>query len=105
MVVAYEHHMRYDFSGYPSVPPDWRQNLVSQMTAISDYFDAMRTKRSYRDAVESNRIASIMKEQIGTGLHPGLTQNFFRILKNMLKTDSGSTGIGGPGPSDAPVSA
>jgi len=89
VVVAYEHHMRYDGGGYPAAPVDWRQNLVSQMTAVSDFFDAMRTKRSYREALEAGRIAGIMQEQAGKSLHPGLVRNFFRILKEAVRRDGG----------------
>ena len=41
-VVAYEHHMKHNLSGYPAVAVDWRQSLCSEMTAISDFFDALR---------------------------------------------------------------
>ena len=42
VITAYEHHMNYDLSGYPQVPQGWRQHLCSQMTTISDFFDALR---------------------------------------------------------------
>jgi len=84
VVVAYEHHMRLDGTGYPSAPPGWRQNLCSQMTAISDYFDALRTRRSYREAMSMDRIGPILLEAAGTQLHPGLTRNFLEILRRLV---------------------
>jgi HD-GYP domain-containing protein (c-di-GMP phosphodiesterase class II) len=83
VVVAYEHHMQYDNSGYPSVPKDWRQNMCSQMTAVSDFFDAMRTKRIYRDSLETKIIADQMAKMSGTSLNPVLTKNFLIYIEKM----------------------
>ena len=44
VVTAFEHHLRYDLSGYPAVSRQWRQHLCSQMTTIADIYDALRTK-------------------------------------------------------------
>jgi HD-GYP domain-containing protein (c-di-GMP phosphodiesterase class II) len=85
VVVAYEHHMQYDNSGYPNVSKDWRQNMCSQMTAISDYFDAMRTKRIYRDALETKIIADQMVKISGTSLNPVLTKNFLILIEKMIQ--------------------
>jgi HD-GYP domain-containing protein (c-di-GMP phosphodiesterase class II) len=85
VVVAYEHHMQYDNSGYPNVSKDWRQNMCSQMTAISDFFDAMRTKRIYRDALETKIIADQMVKISGTGLNPVLTKNFLILIEKMIQ--------------------
>ena len=87
VAVAFEHHMRFNFEGYPKVPKGWKQNLCSQMTAVSDFFDAMRSKRSYRGALEAKRIASIMHTRAGSDLHPLLTRFFFQQLDNMTNQE------------------
>lgn len=83
-ITAFEHHMKYDFSGYPAVPGDWQQNLCSQMTAISDFFDALRTRRPYREPMELREIAGIMLGMMGRELHPQLTRNFLRIISRVM---------------------
>lgn len=83
-VVAFEHHMKHDFSGYPAVAPGWSQSLVSEMTVISDCFDALRTHRAYRDSMELRQIAGILLDQRGKELHPLLTRNFLLILSRMM---------------------
>ena len=85
VVVAFEHHMQYDNSGYPQVPKDWRQNMCSHMTAISDFFDAMRTKRIYRDSLETKIIADRMVKLSGTSLNPMLTKNFLVLIEQMTQ--------------------
>lgn len=83
VVTAYEHHMRFDGTGYPKVSRPWQQNLVSQMTTISDFFDALRTHRSYRKSLTLDAVASIMLEQVGTTLHPQLTRNFLKAISQL----------------------
>lgn len=80
VVTAFEHHMKFNYGGYPEAPKGWKQNLCSQITTISDHFDAMRTRRSYRGALETEQVISFMNDKLGIDLHPGLTKNFFRIL-------------------------
>ncbi len=87
VAVAFEHHMRFNFEGYPKVPKGWKQNPCSQMTAVSDFFDAMRSRRSYRDPLEAERIASIMHSRAGIDLNPLLVKSFFRQLDNVSKEE------------------
>jgi HD-GYP domain-containing protein (c-di-GMP phosphodiesterase class II) len=83
VVTAFEHHLKYDHTGYPEVAADWQQNLCSHMTTISDIFDALRSKRSYRDSMEFSKIAGIMLDMAGTDLHPVLARNFLRIISRL----------------------
>ena len=83
ILCAFEHHMKYDMSGYPKVPRGWQTNLCSQITMISDIFDALRTKRVYRNAMDFEEIAGKMLWMAGTELNPTLTLNFLRILRKL----------------------
>ena len=80
VVCAYEHHMKFDGTGYPARREGWRQNLCSHMTTISDCFDALRTTRVYRGAVDGAVVAEMIAEKAGTDFHPVLARNFLRIL-------------------------
>lgn len=90
VLTAYEHHMKFDMSGYPKAPKGWQTNLCSQITMISDFFDALRTKRVYRDALNFDKTAGIMLWLAGTELNPALTLNFLKTLGKMeeVKTDN-----------------
>lgn len=87
VITAYEHHMRYDGSGYPRPSRPWTQNLCSHMTAISDTYDAMRTHRAYDQAMELDSITTIMLNLAGTKLHPQLTHSFLQMLGSFEKSD------------------
>lgn len=91
MVVAYEHHMLYDYSGYPKVSNNWRQNICSQMVTISDFFDALRTKRVYRDSLETKIITDQMAKMAGETLNPVLAKNFFLLLKKLFEAQESFT--------------
>jgi HD-GYP domain-containing protein (c-di-GMP phosphodiesterase class II) len=85
VIVAYEHHMKFDLSGYPKVAHDWQQNLCSHMTMISDFFDALRTRRSYREPMPLHEISGMMLDMAGKELHPALTRNFLRIIAGLIE--------------------
>jgi HD-GYP domain-containing protein (c-di-GMP phosphodiesterase class II) len=44
LIVAFEHHMRYDGKGYPFVREGWRQHPVSRLACLADVFDAMTSR-------------------------------------------------------------
>jgi HD-GYP domain-containing protein (c-di-GMP phosphodiesterase class II) len=80
---AYEHHMRYDLKGYPQAPEGWQLNICSQMTMISDTFDALRSSRAYDGSWDFARASGLMLQLAGEQLNPDLTVNFLRTLANM----------------------
>lgn len=80
---AFEHHMRYDKTGYPKVPKDWQINLCSEMTMISDTFDALRTRRSYKEPWDFLKISGLMLELAGKQLNPYLVMNFLKVLEGL----------------------
>ncbi len=84
-IVAYEHHMRDDLSGYPQPPAGWHLNMASQMTGISDIFDAMRTRRPYQPPKETGEIANLLLSKSGTEFPAPLVQNFLLLIARRTK--------------------
>ncbi len=81
ILVAYEHHMRYD--GQPNYPVPRigrRPTLASQMTSISDVYDAICTTRPYARARSREFAVRVLTERVGTFHSPGLVANFVRML-------------------------
>lgn len=79
-MVAFEHHILYDNSGYPKKLNGGKANVVSMMTSIADFYDALRSKRSYRDEVSPEVTYEEMMKLSGKNFHPDLLDNFFRII-------------------------
>ena len=104
-VTAYEHHIKYNRSGYPQIPEGWELNLCSQMTTISDIFDALRTKRSYHDPMEMKSVLDKISDLAGTELHYGLTKNFLNLLSPFINASKNIIDIPEPCPADADMRA
>jgi len=80
MIVAFEHHIRYDRTGYLKVRTREPLHVASHMTQIADVYDALRSHRPYRPSMELERTLSIMREGRGTEFEPRLFDDFVEIL-------------------------
>lgn len=78
---ALEHHIKYNGSGYPNLQQGWKTNIVSQMIAISDVFDAMGSPRVYSEPKPREEIMSILNREKGVSFNPVLVDNFLKIIK------------------------
>jgi HD-GYP domain-containing protein (c-di-GMP phosphodiesterase class II) len=79
MIVAFEHHVKYDRSGYPVVRFGGVMQPASYMTQIADVYDALRTYRPYRKSLDLNTTLSIMKEGRGKEFEPRLFDSFLEL--------------------------
>jgi len=77
---ALEHHIRYDGSGYPKINSSWKPHFISQMIAISDIYDAMRSHRPYQSPKPEEFVLNILTEEKGTVFNPFLVDNFLKLL-------------------------
>lgn len=84
VIAAYEHHMKFDGSGYPETDNrENKQHLISQMVAICDTFDALRSERPYRKSVELRELIWIMREGAGKDFNPMLVDNFIAAFRKI----------------------
>lgn len=60
------HHERVDGKGYPSGISDENIGLIGKIISIADSFDAMTSKRTYRDAMTLEKAVEEIKKGIGT---------------------------------------
>jgi HD-GYP domain-containing protein (c-di-GMP phosphodiesterase class II) len=81
VLAALEHHIRYDGTGYPRIKGKWKPNIVSQIIAISDTFDAMRSNRPYSEAKPEEIIRKVLQEEKGKSFHPLLVERFLKLIK------------------------
>jgi putative nucleotidyltransferase with HDIG domain len=80
-LVAYEHHMMLDGGGYPTAHYGRDSALASRLVHVCDVFDALRTRRPYRDAWESEKVFAYLLERAGTEFDPSLVQSFVEMLR------------------------
>lgn len=81
-IVAYEHHLKYDGRGYPELKQKRPLHIASRLTSIGDQFDAMRSNRSYRSAMEPDKILEIMNSEKGKSIDPELFEKFLSLIKS-----------------------
>jgi len=79
-VVAFEHHLRQDLSGYPENIGHRKLNLCTQIVSIADVFDALRSNRPYREGLATSRIKSIMSEQGNPAFNQTLLRRFVNLM-------------------------
>ena len=79
-VVAFEHHLRQDLSGYPVGIGHRDLNLCTQIVSIADVYDALRSNRVYREGLPSDRIRSIMGKKDDPAFNQRLLRRFINLI-------------------------
>jgi putative two-component system response regulator len=82
--VAHQHHEKYDGSGYPQGLKGEDIDISGRITAISDVFDALGSKRVYKDAWDDDRIFKLFMDERGKHFDPKLVDIFFDNLDKFL---------------------
>lgn len=80
--IVLHHHERYDGRGYPSQLSGEDIPYLARITAVVDTFDAMTSKRSYRDALPLDVVKEEIKKCSGTQFDPNCAEAFLDILNN-----------------------
>jgi HD-GYP domain-containing protein (c-di-GMP phosphodiesterase class II) len=99
MIVAFQHHINMDLSGYPIVPEGVSLDLFSRIVRIADTFDAMTTERPYRNKVYSPHEAiRYLVSQAGPKFDPVLVKAFANAMGiypigTVLRLNTGEVGI------------
>lgn len=69
-IVAYEHHEKYDGSGYPRSLKGEDIHIYGRITAIADVFDALGSDRVYKKAWDDDKLLALFNEQKGAHFDP-----------------------------------
>lgn len=76
------HHEKYDGTGYPYKLSGETIPYLARITSIADCFDAMTSKRIYKDPITIENAINEFKKCKGTQFDPELTNAFLEILEN-----------------------
>ncbi len=83
-VVAMTHHEKWDGSGYPRGLKGHDIPLVGRIVTIADVFDALTSKRPYKEAFSLEKSLDIIKEEKGRHFDPQVVEAFLSCLDNIL---------------------
>lgn len=88
IIVAFEHHLRFDAKpNYPVLRKPRQPNLISRMTSIADAYDAMQTVRPYQKPLLRSAALEIITKRAETFYDPLLVANFKQIVEKMTPID------------------
>ncbi len=99
LLPPFEHHLKYDLSGYPQTNRKKPISLFGRILTITDIFDAMTSPRIYRPvAFSPDRVLAMMQEGAGTDFDPLLLKVFIQMLGvypvgTLLLLDTGEMGL------------
>ena len=82
-VVAYEHHIMLDGGGYPCLHYGRDCHRASRLVHVCDVYDALRTRRPYRDAWESERALEYIETRAGTEFDPEVARAFCAMMRQL----------------------
>ena len=80
--IVKHHHERYDGRGYPSQLVGDDIPYVARIAAVADTFDAMTSKRSYRDSLPIDVVRAEIERCSGTQFDPNISKVFLDIMDN-----------------------
>lgn len=80
--VVKHHHERYDGHGYPGRLKGDEIPYLARIAAVADTFDAMTSKRTYRDSLELDTVKAEIERCKGTQFDPQIADAFLDILNN-----------------------
>jgi putative nucleotidyltransferase with HDIG domain len=97
-VVAFEHHLRNDGTGYPFGATRASLNVATMLCSIADVYDAMRSKRTYQQAFPTDRILAVLRQSDGSQFDQHLVRRFVQLLGvyppgNLVKLGSGEIAV------------
>ncbi len=78
--IARHHHERWDGKGYPDGLKGGEIPLEARIMALADVYDALVSKRVYKEAFSKEKACEILREGAGTQFDPDLTRLFLKSL-------------------------
>jgi len=74
-----QHHERFDGKGYPRGLAGEEIVLGARILAVADVFDALYSRRPYRQGWEIGKVISYLEEHAGSNFDPGVVEAFLKI--------------------------
>jgi HD-GYP domain-containing protein (c-di-GMP phosphodiesterase class II) len=84
-IAALDHHERWNGRGYPVGKKGEETSIYGRFTAISDVFDALTSRRCYKEAWSYEKAADLLREERGEHFDPQLVDIFVDNLDTMIK--------------------
>ncbi|MDD3626213.1 MAG: HD domain-containing protein [bacterium] len=83
--IALSHHEKYNGKGYPLGTGGEEIPLEGRIVALADVFDALSSKRPYKDPWPLEKIINLIKEERGQQFDPKIVDTFFEKYENIME--------------------
>ena len=83
-IIAQSHHEKWDGSGYPGGLKGIEIPIAGRIAAIADVFDALTSKRPYKESFSVEKSLAIIKEGRGSHFDPDVVDAFFAIQEEII---------------------
>jgi HD-GYP domain-containing protein (c-di-GMP phosphodiesterase class II) len=83
MIAAFEHHIRFDQAGYPSVRKNRMQHPISRLVCLADVFDAMTSRRAYKVAIPIEKVCSYTRNHSERMFDPKMVHALETMLSQL----------------------
>ena len=80
--IVKHHHERYDGFGYPEKLAEENIPYLARIAAVADSFDAMTSRRTYRDSMPMDIVIEEIRKNKGSQFDPNIADTFLNILSN-----------------------
>lgn len=84
-IIAVQHHEKWNGTGYPNGIKGEEINIFARITAIADVFDALTSKRPYKDAWSVEKAVELIKNESGQHFDPKVVEAFCGALPKLLE--------------------
>lgn len=84
-IVAAQHHEKYDGSGYPKGLKGDQIHIFGRIVALADVFDALLTKRVYKEGWRMNKTLKFIEEESGKHFDPRLVELFINHFGKFME--------------------
>jgi putative nucleotidyltransferase with HDIG domain len=102
-VVAYEHHIMLNGLGYPQVKFRRPCHVASNLVHVCDVYDALRTRRPYRDAWPVEQVLPYLEGRAGLEFDPDYVRAFITMMQSWESQVALIADEATPLPSSAPA--
>jgi len=83
-VIAFEHHERWDGKGYPLGKAGAEISLSGRIVSMCDVFDALYTKRVYKEAWPLDKVLELFRTESGGAFEPRLVDILLERVDDLL---------------------
>ena len=82
--IAYQHHEKWDGTGYPQGLAGEEIHIYGRIVALADVFDSLTFDRVYRKALTDDAVFDLIRREKGKHFDPLLVDLFFQEIETFM---------------------